>query len=604
MPRLLFVIGALLALVRVGAAQDVVEIGRQHGTPVPLWIQRELTKNSKAFEFQRAWKSALETAKANRTRLTARGTKVAAFSSSQAVQYGTAVSGTYRVPVIPVLYANTATAPYPSSTLQSKFFATPSATPTVSTFYTEMSRGLLTMTGTVADWVRVSQNDTYYEGADSDSLASAHIGALLKETLDIVDQTIDFSQYDRDGDGFVDFVAFVQPKAGRECGIPGVHSLWTHRWNYGAVTGTFQPYQSRSGVKISDYVLLPALNCDSTAPLDIGVFAHELGHALGLPDLYATNYSNAGISQWGLMGTGNMNRRSSPAYMEAWSRVELGWLPVTTISVTTPGVTIRPAETDGSAIRINIPNTSEYFLLENRQRLGSDQYLKGTGLLVWHVDSVTMAPGLPANTVQNTPSHKALDLEEADGTDLDLPSGVADAGDPFPGSAGNHSFTPVSAPNSNAYSGIASGVWLTNIVEANGVITLDVTIGTPGTHVATWGDVTDDGAVTLEDVQAMYDELVGKASGYAMTYADVDGNGRFDARDALIAHSFVAGGVDVSQFRVGRSVSILSARQRASAQRSALASATRSLGMRRPVTAKPLPSESRAAVARPTQRDH
>jgi hypothetical protein len=281
--------------------------------------------------------------------------------------------------------------------------------------------------------------------------------------------------------------------------------------------------------------------------------------------------------------------------------VELGWLPVTTISATTPGVTIHPAETDGSAIRINIPNTSEYFLLENRQRLGSDQYLKGTGLLVWHVDSVTMAPGLPANNVQNVTNHKALDLEEADGNDLDSPSGFADAGDPFPGSTASHSFTPVSEPNSNAYNGFASGVWLTNIQEANGVVTLDVTIRPPGTHVATWGDVTDDGAVTIADAQAMLDELVGNVSGYAMTYADVDGNGHFDARDALITHSYVVGGTDVSQFRAGRTVSSPSLRRQAAA-RSAPPSATHSPGMRRAIPAKPLPRDSRATVTQPTQR--
>jgi hypothetical protein len=115
--------------------------------------------------------------------------------------------------------------------------------------------------------------------------------------------------------------------------------------------------------------------------------------------------------------------------------------------------------------------------------------------------------------------------------------------------------------------------------------------------------VTDDGAVTLEDVQAMYDALVGKASGYAMTYADVDGNERFDARDALIAHSYVAGGIDVSQFRVGRSVSSLSVRRQVAAARSAPPSVTHSPGVWRTGPVKPLAPGSRASVAQPASRD-
>jgi hypothetical protein len=209
-----------------------------------------------------------------------------------------------------------------------------------------------------------------------------------------------------------------------------------------------------------------------------------------------------------------------------------------------------------------------------------------------------MATRSVTNTVQNTASHKGLDLEEADGGNLDSPSGRADGGDPFPGSSNAHSFTSLTSPNSNSYNGQSSGVSLTNIAEAGGVVTLDVTIGAGGAPVAYWGDVTGDGAVTVADAQAMYDELVGNPSGYAMTYADVDGNGRFDARDALITHSYVVGGIDVSQFRVGQPVT-----QGVHPQPLAAHTPPRSRGAGRAIPVKPLSSASRAAATRTTQRD-
>ena len=58
----------------------------------------------------------------------------------------------------------------------------------------------------------------------------------------------------------------------------------------------------------------------------IGTFCHELGHVLGLPDLYDTSENSAaGIGVWGLMGAGNWQRQTSPAYMSAWSRYRLGF---------------------------------------------------------------------------------------------------------------------------------------------------------------------------------------------------------------------------------------------------------------------------------------
>jgi hypothetical protein len=84
-------------------------------------------------------------------------------------------------------------------------------------------------------------------------------------------------------------------------------------------------------IKIDTYVIMPALNCGATSPydateyIDIGVLCHELGHTMGLPDLYDVNGGGSGIGHWGIMGSGNWNTPEKPAHMDAWCKQELGW---------------------------------------------------------------------------------------------------------------------------------------------------------------------------------------------------------------------------------------------------------------------------------------
>ncbi|HEX7239567.1 MAG TPA: M6 family metalloprotease domain-containing protein, partial [Longimicrobiaceae bacterium] len=562
MKKRLLLVAAVLSL-SAGRAhgQDVAQRGRVHGTPLPRAAREQLARDAGAYEFRTALKSELEAVRAARSRLRARGINPQLLAPRQAAAQGVAVQGTYRIPVFAIQYANTAAPPYASSELQRKLFTGPSSTRTLTQLYTEMSRGLVTLTGAVGDWTRASQPDTVYEGVDN-GLRAGLLGPLFKEVLDQADRTVDFRQYDGNGDGYVDFVAFVHPEAGGEC-HPDSRNVWSHRWTYQAATANREPYyQTNDGVRISDYVIQPAYNCGSTSVIDIGVFAHEFGHAFGLPDLYDTNpdgSTNDGIGDWGLMGTGNYRQPWSPTHMEAWSKVELGWMPVVTLNQSAARVLLDPAETVGSAVRIDIPPlagstapSGEYFLLENRQRIGSDEFLPGTGLLVWHVDSVQIANTRRFNQLQVTTSRKGLDLEEADGrAELDRPGDRGDSGDPFPGFLQNRTFGAATRPNSNANRGHTSGVTLSGITETGQQVTFALEIGRGGERIAYWGDVDDDGVLSAADVTALTSESLGRASGApALSRGDVDANGRIDARDVLIVQSFIAG-MEVSRFRVG-----------------------------------------------------
>jgi len=569
------------ALAERAAAQDIVMAGRVHGVELPAVARRRLQQDPSAYEFRRAMTSklrAVQLARGTRRGLlpsygpngavSSGASSVGASSPARAsrIANGSVVSGTEKVIVLPITYSNTPAQPWPASDLQHRLFD-PTGTPeTLTQLYTEMSRGALTMTGVVAPWSAVPGADTDYEGAaGTNGLDGAGLWNLLKATLDKADQTIDFSQYDDDHDGYVDLVAFVQPEQGGECG--GTNNMWSHRWVIeGAANQAKGPsdviangYLTNDGVRISDYVLQPALNCGTPAtPISIGVFAHEFGHALGLPDLYATSTTatNEGIGGWGLMGAGNWNIPTSPAHMEAWSKMQLGWAPVVTVSADASHVVLDQIETAGSIIRINVPGTSEYFLLENRQKVGSDAYLKSSGMLVWHVDSTTVADNWPSNTIQNVTTHKGLDLVEADGlAGLDHRGYRGGAGDPFPGSTAKTSWTQSTSPSTNGYT-VTSGIALTNIAESGGQISFDIAFGTPGTIAVKWGDLDGDGVVGQSDVSALYGCLnaANCSTVPGINRADVDGDNTVTMRDALIIHSYVVGGVDVSRFRVGQSV--------------------------------------------------
>ena len=546
-------------------AQDIVRQAKDRGVRVPDAYYAQKAKDPNAFEFKRAWKKSLRQAKAKRAAMRASGISTSSASGASTLQRASAVSGTFKVPVLPILFANTATQPYDYSVLQAKLFGTGSATQeTVTHVYNEMSRGLLTLTGTVLPWIRVSGNDTQYEGTNNG--LGSNLAPLLTETLDSADKTINFADYDSDGDGYVDFVAFVQPEYGAECGPTATNkNIWSHRYYLDGYLGG-QPYLTKDvnaqgvAIKISDYVIQPAVNCPSggaPTPIDMGVFAHEFGHAFGLPDLYATNSKNEGIGEWGLMSSGNWNIPSSPAHMEAWSKMEMGWAPVVTVAHDT-SITLTPNESSGgNIIRIDIPGTSEYFLLENRQKVGSDAALHGTGLLVFHVDSNTVNSGWPTNTIQNTTAHKGLDVVEADGgAGMDVAGYRGGPGDIFPGTSNAVSFTPTTSPNTNGYT-ITSGISITNIVQSGQNVSFNVAFAPPGTLTIRWGDLNGDGTIGLADYKSAYNCLIGAScsTGLDLSRGDVDGDGRFTATDALIIHSYVLGTVDVSRFRIGQPVS-------------------------------------------------
>ena len=315
-------------------------------------------------------------------------------------------------------------------------------------YYRDISYDSLTVNTDVDGWYTASNNRTYYGYHGGGNYQAAR--ELAREAVDAAEAAgVDFSQYDNDGDGRVDQVMLIHSGNGTEAS--GDHAdMWSHKSSLGGLAVTYD------GVEIVGYIWQPERYNGDIA--NIGVFCHEFGHALGLPDLYDYDGSSSGLDDWCVMSGGTWNNSGkTPSHMSAWCKQELGWSVPTTLfgsgSVTDMGFTDNEAET----YRLNTPVPGEYFLVENRQQVGWDTFLDGDGLAIFHIDE-----SAPDNTNEWNP---IVSMRQADGLfDLQNDRGDDD-GDPYPGFSGNTVFDGASTPNSNTYNGNTSTVDINNVVE-------------------------------------------------------------------------------------------------------------------------------------------
>jgi M6 family metalloprotease-like protein len=451
-----------------------------------------------------------------RTRMLQRSAMMAAgnIQGANALQRTSGFPDSLNIPVI-FFYFKNGVAPFDTVNYQDVFFAaTPASRPySLRSFYQEMSHNRFDITGDMHDWVMLSQDSSYY-GANCRAIycstGIAHLYSGLVEAITKDSAGVDWSKYDANGDGVVDFVIFVQPLLGGECipftTTPTGNNIWAHRYSLtglaqsGSVIGggafvTNTPWPGHPGqfIKIDDYTVQSgqggSTSCTAGQVMPIGTVAHETGHTFGLPDLYDTdqNQSTAteGIGSWGLMGSGNYTVPESPSFFDAWSRFYMGWATFDTLA-TSATTTLGPVETSDTVLYVPSTSASEFYLVENRQPLNADSGMisgllspsaqKGPGLLVWHVDQTIVNGGMASNTVNSQAAHggkEGVELLQADGLNqLRTPGGGnrGDAGDPFPGTSNNHSLGYSTNPSLILHSGGLAGFKLDSIyqVSANG----------------------------------------------------------------------------------------------------------------------------------------
>ncbi|NQU06554.1 MAG: M6 family metalloprotease domain-containing protein [Calditrichaeota bacterium] len=401
-------------------------------------------------------------------------------------------------------------------------------------YFLEVSDGVFETIGVTTEWYRASEPLTYYCNNDGEADTyddhgfgeyPHNVQRLVEEAIALADDDVDFSDFDNDEDGNVDalFVVHSGPGAAEFAEGEGIGYIWSHKWQI--------PEVECDDVWIWSYSMEPENG-------KIGVFCHEFGHVLGLPDLYDIDGTSEGIGEWGLMGSGGWNYRpgdppgTCPAHFSGWSKKYFEWVEVIQVQETLIDEVIRPVENEPVVYQLwtGGRESQEYFLIEHRQRIGFDAGLTRRqigynlpapgGLLITHIDD-----SLYWN---DNDHHRLVDVEEAsivfidnepfeqldgdrrrpDDRSLYRPN-RGDNGDLWPGFSEHNedstdwigerdrdTFSTFSTPSSESYDGEPTLVRVSQMrIDQNNniVCNIEVEAGGPFLNIESWLANDDDG---------------------------------------------------------------------------------------------------------------
>ncbi|MEW2396851.1 immune inhibitor A domain-containing protein [Streptomyces sp. NPDC046862] len=257
-------------------------------------------------------------------------------------------------------------ADYNQKHFQDLYFGTGDKTESLKKYYEKQSSGRYSVDGEVADWVKVPYNEARYGSNKCDTCvwdvvrdgvtayvaqqkAAGRTDAGIKADLAQFDQ---WDRYDYDGDGnfnepdgYIDHFQIVHAGEDESAGggAQGEDAIWAHRWYaFGDDFGKTGPQDNQrggtqigdTGLWVGDYTIQPENG-------GLGVYAHEYGHDLGLPDEYDTQGGENSTGFWTLMssgswlGTGKGVIGDLPGDMNAWDKLQLGWLDYDTAKAAT-----------------------------------------------------------------------------------------------------------------------------------------------------------------------------------------------------------------------------------------------------------------------------
>ncbi|MCB4209130.1 immune inhibitor A domain-containing protein [Arthrobacter sp. UM1] len=263
-------------------------------------------------------------------------------------------------------------------------------------YYEKQSNGVYSVTNQVENWVTVpgsaatyganaveqkggawnfvkDTGNSWYDAQLKAGKTPAQIDAYLSQ-FDVWDRY----DYDHDGnfnepDGYIDHFQAVHAGEGEEAGA-SEDAIWSHRWYaFGGQAGTSGPAQNKAGGTqiggskywIGDYTTEPENG-------GLGVFAHEYGHDLGLPDYYdTTNKAENGTGFWTIMSAGSWLGRDevvgtgdTPGGFGPNEKLFLGWLRGSNVPLgQTQTETLNPSQFhragQDQAVRVDLPDKVE-----------------------------------------------------------------------------------------------------------------------------------------------------------------------------------------------------------------------------------------------------
>ena len=318
-------------------------------------------------------------------------------------------------------------------------------------FWLEMSNGKLDYSNDVVGPVTLSRPmSSYFVPEDTPAPAAP----LITEALDLVLQSgVNLRAYDSRHEGIVDALSFM---------YAGLTIYQMPFWPHNSVHARTFPGGTRT-----HYYTITSMG-RSRVDLSIGTFCHESGHQLcRFPDLYDYGRrdgdleKSSGLGRYCVMSSGNhLGSGREPAALAAYLRDLAGW-PDEVVSLNGPGEFQAVQGDYRRVLRYDTPRPNEYFLVENRSRLGADAQLPSSGLAVYHCDT------LGSNEFQGgtAAKHYQCALLQADGH-LDLEQGlnVGDPGDLFPARTGV-ALSDTTTPSARRWDQAGSGLVISDISE-------------------------------------------------------------------------------------------------------------------------------------------
>ncbi len=324
----------------------------------------------------------------------------------------------------------------------------------VKTYFETVSSGKLTYTNLVVGPVRLSKRRSHYIN-----------NLLVEEAMDIVanDLNIDLRQFDSQNEGIVDAINFLYAGESQYNG-----KLWPHN--------SFQTL--RYGNMRTHYYQLTGLGMHNV-DLRIGTICHENGHLLcRFPDMYdygkrdGDHEKSQGIGRYCLMGSGNhLNQRRTPSPVCGYLRELAGWVD-NVIDLNIPGSYSTNHGRYDTVMKFSTDKTNEYFIVENRTKLGLDSHLTSSGLAILHCDT------LGSNEWQDGTRNKHYQcaLLQADGhLDLENNRNAGDQGDLYKAKNGVV-LSDATTPSSREWDGTDSELKISDITAPGQVI--DFSVGT------------------------------------------------------------------------------------------------------------------------------
>lgn len=310
---------------------------------------------------------------------------------------------------------------------------------------------------------------------------------ILNAAINAADADINFKDYDRDNDGYVDMIYFVLAGNGSNFGGNDQRLWWPHR----SVLVTENRYFLRKdNVTLWDYASSVELTGYTSTPSSvmidgIGTVCHEFSHVLGLPDFYDTDYKDNGQSNdpgdWSVMAGGSyMNNSRTPVGYSLYERWSVGFCDAPETIAAKGSCTLEALHKNQKGFLLPTPLEDEFFLMENRQKTAFkwDAYLPGSGMLVHRVEfsdpSIWSLGSFKNNIVNAYAAHNYYELVRANGAHTSGGAYTASADDVFPAKNKTSLTNETSPANLKTWNGTPNEWAITNIRMSNGVVTFDV----------------------------------------------------------------------------------------------------------------------------------